>query len=93
MLAYPRMIPWDDDNPTRPVAQRTHESLGVLGAKPKLICWGMKDPVLGPRALEFLHQRLGQAEVRKLPTARHFVQEDAPDEIVPYLLDFLERTK
>ena len=92
VAAYPRLIPWEDDNPSRAFARRTHERLGVLGAKPTLICWGMKDPVLGPRALRFLHERLGQAELRELPSARHFVQEDAPDEIVPHLLDFLERT-
>ena len=89
----PRMIPWDDGNPTKPVGERTWSELGRLGGKPKIIFWGMKDPILRPSALEFLHKRLGQAEVRKLRTARHFVQEDAPDEILPRLLDFLERTR
>lgn len=89
----PRMVPWDDGNPTKPVAERTWSGLGRLAGKPKLFCWGMKDPILGPGALRLLHERLGPAEVRPLERARHFVQEDAPEEIIPVLLDFLARTR
>ena len=88
----PRMIPWDAGNPTKPVGEHIWAELGRLEDRPKLICWGMKDPILGPAALDFLHSRLGPAEVRRLATARHFVQEDAPDEILPDLVDFLART-
>jgi pimeloyl-ACP methyl ester carboxylesterase len=88
----PRMIPWDDGNPTAPIGRRTYDLLDRLADKPKLICWGMKDPILGPPALDFLRARLDDAEVVELPTARHFVQEDAPGEIIPALLEFLDRT-
>jgi len=89
----PRMIPWDERNPSKPGGERTWNELGRLGGKPKLFLWGMKDPILGERALDSLHRRLEQAEVRKLATARHFVQEDAHEELAPHLLDFLERTR
>ena len=88
----PRMVPWDEGNPTQAVGQHVVDNLGKLGAKPKLFLWGMKDPVLRPEVLRDLHRRLGQAEVRELRDARHFVQEDEPERSIAYLLDFLRRT-
>jgi cis-3-alkyl-4-acyloxetan-2-one decarboxylase len=93
VAAAPRMIPWDRGNPNAERARRTEENLGVLGGKPILICWGMRDPVLRPPLLKHLRGQLGQAEVRELRDASHFVQEDAPDEILGHLLDFLKRTR
>lgn len=89
----PRLLPFDEGNPSREVVQRTADELGRLYALPKLIVWGMKDPVLRPSILENLRDRLGQAEVRELHEASHFVQEDAPDAALGYLLPFLERTR
>jgi pimeloyl-ACP methyl ester carboxylesterase len=89
----PRLLPFDEGNPSRPVVQRTVEGLGRLYAKPKLFIWGMKDPVLRPSILKNLRDLLGQADVRELESASHFVQEDEPGKSVRYLLEFLERTR
>jgi haloalkane dehalogenase len=89
----PRMIPWDSGNPSKPIGEHIWAELDRLAGKPTLICWGMKDPILGPPALRFLHERFGAAEVQELAGARHFVQEDAPEEILPLLLDFLRRSR
>jgi pimeloyl-ACP methyl ester carboxylesterase len=89
----PRMLPFDAGNPSREIVTHTVDELGRLYAKPKLIMWGMKDRVLGPAILKNLRERLGQAEVRELEEASHFVQEDVPDRALGYLLDFLDRTK
>ncbi len=92
VAAAPRMIPWDERNPNRPRALRTEERLGLLAGKPTLICWGMRDPVLRPSLLRHLRRRLGQCEVRELAHASHFVPEDAPEELVAHIEDFLGRT-
>jgi haloalkane dehalogenase len=89
----PRMLPFDSGNPSREIVRHTVDELGRLYAKPKLVVWGMKDPVLRPHILKNLRQRLGQAEVRELRDVSHFVQEDAPDDAIRYVLEFLERTK
>ena len=89
----PRLLPFDHGNPSREVVQQTVAGLDRLYAKPKLVLWGMKDPVLRPSILANLRTRLGQAEVRELAGASHFVQEDAPEESLGYLLTFLERTR
>jgi len=89
----PRLLPFDPGNPSRPVVQRTVAELGRLYAKPKLILWGMRDPVLRPGILKNLRERLGQADVVELESASHFVQEDEPELSVQHLLTFLERTR
>jgi pimeloyl-ACP methyl ester carboxylesterase len=92
LVQAPRLLPFDEGNPSREVVQRTVEGLDRLYAKPKLFLWGMKDPLLGPSILRNLRIQLGQAEVRELGEASHLVQEDAPEEALEYLLRFLERT-
>jgi pimeloyl-ACP methyl ester carboxylesterase len=93
LAAAPRLLPFDEGNPSRPVVERTVEGLARLYAKPKLFLWGMKDPVLRPGILKNLRGRLGQAEVVELENASHFVQEDAPEKSLEHLLRFLERTR
>jgi haloalkane dehalogenase len=92
VAAAPRMIPWDAGNPNADRARRTEERLPLLRTKPILICWGMRDPVLRPPLLRHLRRVLGNPEVRELTGASHFVQEDAPEEILGHLLPFLGRT-
>ena len=87
------MLPFDAGNPSRAIVQHTVDEIGRLYAKPTLICWGMKDPILRPNILRNLRRQLGQCEVRELDDVSHFVQEDAPDRVLGYLLDFLERTR
>jgi pimeloyl-ACP methyl ester carboxylesterase len=93
LAAAPRLLPFDEGNPSRPVVERTVAGLAGLYAKPKLFLWGLKDPVLRPGILKNLRERLGQAEVVELENASHFVQEDEPEKSLEYLLRFLERTR
>jgi cis-3-alkyl-4-acyloxetan-2-one decarboxylase len=64
----------------------------LLTDKPALIVWGMRDPILKPSLLRRWRERFPQAEVHELANASHFLQEDAHEQIVPLLLDFLRRT-
>lgn len=52
---------------------------GALAEIPALLIWGMKDPAFGPHFLARWREVLPQAAVIELPTAGHFVQEEAPD--------------
>jgi cis-3-alkyl-4-acyloxetan-2-one decarboxylase len=92
VLAYPRLIPWDDGNPTRPLGAHVEEHLERLAARPTLICWAMQDPAFPRGMLERWRRRFPAAEVHELADASHYLQEDAHEQIVPLLLDFLERT-
>jgi pimeloyl-ACP methyl ester carboxylesterase len=92
VLAYPRLIPWDRDNPTRPLAEHVEAGLHLLAEKPVLVCWAMQDPAFRPPVLAMWRRRFPAAEVHELDDASHFLQEDAHERIVPLLLAFLRRT-
>jgi pimeloyl-ACP methyl ester carboxylesterase len=50
---------------------------------------GMKDPVFTPRWLEPWLKTFPHAGVLRLPDVGHYLQEDAPETIIPALLRFL----
>jgi haloalkane dehalogenase len=53
-----------------------------LGAKPALIVWGMKDFGFRPKAcIPRMRTSFRDIELVELPKAKHYIQEDAPDEI------------
>jgi len=64
------------------LARLEHDVPALLGDKPALFVWGMKDPVfpLG-RAIGRLQDAFPDNVVRLLPEAKHFIQEDAPLDI------------
>lgn len=91
VMAFPRLIP---TRTSHPVAKMLMEETGpFLDAfeGPAQIYWGMKDPLFPPLALEGWKGRLPRAEVIELPKAKHYVQEDAPEVIVPGIARFLDR--
>ena len=92
VLAYPRLIPWDEGNPTRPLVRQIEEGLAKLAAKPVLICWPRQDRAFKERTLAYWRERFPQAQVQELEDAGHYVQEDAHERVVPLLVDFLRRT-
>jgi haloalkane dehalogenase len=92
VLAYPRLIPWDKGNPTRQLGEHVEAKLDTLSGKPVLICWAMKDPAFTADMLELWRQRFPTAQVNEITDASHYLQEDAHERIVPWLLDFLRET-
>ena len=67
----------------RPLLERlAREVPAKLGAKPALLIWGMKDFAFRPGpALPRMRATFPDHVVVELPTAKHFIQEDAPDRI------------
>lgn len=76
--------------PAREQLARLEAAVDRLAGKPTLIVWGMRDPILKPTLLRRFRERFPNAEVHELADASHFLQEDAPEEIVALLLEFLE---
>ena len=58
-----------------------------LASKPALLVWGMKDLAFRPRFLARMRREFPDHVVVELPRAKHFIQEDAPDEIVEAIAD------
>ena len=56
-----------------------------------LVCWGEKDFVFDNHFLAEWERRFPEAEVHRFPDCGHYVLEDAHEEIVPLVRDFLVR--
>ncbi len=58
-----------------------------LASKPVLLVWGMKDMAFRPKFLTRMKAVFPDQVVVELPKAKHFIQEDAPEEIVSAIID------
>ncbi len=58
---------------------------------PMLICWGMRDFVFDVDYLNAWLNRFPNAELHRFETAGHYLLEDAHEEVIPAVEDFLER--
>jgi haloalkane dehalogenase len=54
----------------------------VLGSKPALLVWGMKDFVFRPKIfIPRMRRTFSDHQITELPDAKHYIQEDAPQEV------------
>jgi pimeloyl-ACP methyl ester carboxylesterase len=65
--------------------------LPALSTRPVFIAWAGQDVVFGAAALARWSTSFPRAELLRVPSAGHFLQEDAPELVVPALVDFLRR--
>jgi haloalkane dehalogenase len=56
---------------------------------PMTICWGMKDFVFDDHFLEEWKKRFPEAEVHAFDDCGHYILEDAQDEVIPIIEQFL----
>ena len=68
-------------------------SLGHYDKLPVLICWGLKDFVFDKHFLAEWQQRFPLAQVHTFIDCGHYILEDASDEIIPLISDFLLKTE
>jgi pimeloyl-ACP methyl ester carboxylesterase len=90
VLAYPRLIPWDEGNPTRSLGEHVDANFERLRNKPALVCWPVKDPAFG-KGIGVWERMLPNGEFHEIE-ASHFIQEDAHERMLPLMIDFLRRT-
>ncbi|MGL1956158.1 MAG: alpha/beta fold hydrolase [Colwellia sp.] len=65
------------------------ENLANFTALPTLICWGLKDFVFDKHFLRVWQTHLPQAQVHEFADCGHYILEDASDEVVPLISQFL----
>ncbi|MEV6276296.1 haloalkane dehalogenase [Nocardia sp. NPDC051832] len=76
-------VPPREIRAARPLLERLAQDVpAVLGDKPALLVWGMRDMVFRPKAgIPRMRAAFTDLEVVELPHARHFIQEHAPEAI------------
>ena len=88
---FVRDIPMEPEHPTLPLLQQIGVDLAWLKAKPVLIGWGGKDFCFNDHFFERWKQFFPQAETEYHADAGHYVLEDARDQLVPRIAEFLQR--
>jgi len=91
-LAFPLDIPIGRNHATAPLMHSILGRRALLRDKSKVIIWGLQDPIFPRSILDSWLKVYPGTEVHELPDASHFLQEDAPDEIIKILQEFLIRT-
>ncbi|WP_442871881.1 alpha/beta fold hydrolase [Colwellia sp. 75C3] len=69
------------------------DSLEQFNKLPMLICWGLKDFVFDKHFLAQWQQRFPDAKVHAFDDCGHYILEDASDEVVPLINNFLKTSE
>ena len=88
-LRFVQDIPLQPSDPAYATISRTQEQLHVLADKPMLLIWGAKDFVFDLDYLAVFKTYFPEATVHQIDDAGHYVLEDAAEEIIPLVQEFL----
>ena len=89
-LCFPQDIPAGDSHPSTPAMRHIEQNLGCLQV-PTTIIWGERDPDFTPDVADHWKTVYPHAELHRIDTASHFLQEDEPDLILDIIEKFLAR--
>ena len=90
-LRFVQDIPLKPSHPSWTTLQTIGEKLPLLADKPILMCWGEKDFCFHLGFLARLREIYHKAEVHTYPNASHYLLEDAGEEIIPVIEQFLQQ--
>jgi haloalkane dehalogenase len=90
LLCWSRDIPVQEADVSFAEMTRIERGLAQFAEIPVLLVWGMKDPVLTETVLRRWQRVYPRALSCEIEDASHFLQEDAPEQIVDSIQEFLE---
>jgi cis-3-alkyl-4-acyloxetan-2-one decarboxylase len=90
LLCWSRDIPLEERDPSYADMKRIESTLPECADIPTLLIWGMRDPVLPPSVLKMWQEKLPCATTVEIEDASHFLQEDASEQILTSIEDFLK---
>ncbi len=90
LLCWSRDIPVVDTDPSYADMKHIEHGLPQFSDRPVLLVWGMRDPVLPGPVLRWWQRVYPQAASHEIGDASHFLQEDAPEEVVDRIEAFLD---
>jgi cis-3-alkyl-4-acyloxetan-2-one decarboxylase len=90
-LRFVQDIPLVPDDISYELVHYVEMNVARFRRVPTLICWGMKDFVFDHHFLALWEQHFPQAEIHRFDDCGHYILEDAHEEIVPLVEDFLKR--
>lgn len=92
IFQFVKDIPQSKEHPTWKYLEELEKSLPSLKDMPIKLIWGMKDWCFQPRCLDKLVEHWPNADVTRFSDVGHWVTEEAPQEVLKAVTDFLTRT-
>lgn len=90
-LRFVQDIPLKVGDPGFELVNQVADGLHRFAHLPLLLCWGEQDFVFDRHFRDEWQRRFPAAEVHSYPDCGHYILEDAQDEVVPLIADFLQR--
>ena len=90
-LRFVQDIPLEPSHPSWDTLAEIEAFLPALAERPMGIVWGERDWCFTPRVREEWQRRFPEAEALAIDHAGHYLMEDAHEEVVRWLRDFLKR--
>lgn len=88
-LRFVQDIPLAPGDKAYALVDQTQKKLHLLSGVPMLICWGPKDFVFDRHFLAEWRRRFPAAQVHEFPDCGHYILEDAADEVIPLIKNFV----
>jgi haloalkane dehalogenase len=89
-LRFVQDIPLRPADPGYDLVSETADRLEVFRDRPVLICWGERDFVFDRHFFEVWRKLYPQAQAHSFADCGHYILEDAGDEIIPLIGEFLK---
>ena len=90
VLRFVQDIPLKPGDRSYSLVQKVQDGLGRFAETPMLICWGERDFVFSTHFLDRWQAYFPQARIHRFADCGHYILEDAKEEILPLISDFLE---
>lgn len=88
-LRFVQDIPLTPEDPGYDLITEVEQGLARFIDRPMAICWGEMDFVFDSHFLTEWTRRFPEAEVHAFADCGHYILEDAKDEVIPIIRDFL----
>lgn len=89
-FAWPKDIPVGDSHPSAETMRSIRQNLDALKDKEKILIWGMKDPIFPVKTISWWQKIYPEIKIFEIENGSHFLQEDAPHEIISIIQDFIK---
>ncbi|QYJ95447.1 alpha/beta fold hydrolase [Shewanella spartinae] len=90
-LRFVQDIPLKPSDRNYELVSEISEKLSQFSQLPMMICWGLKDFVFDKHFLDEWKRRFPEAEVHEFADCGHYILEDASDEVVAQVQQFMAR--
>ena len=88
-MRFVQDIPLKPEDPGYELISQVEASLAKFSAVPMCICWGEKDFVFDRKFLSEWRRHFPQADLHSFPDCGHYILEDAKDDVIPLISQFL----